>query len=122
MSTQTLDAVRQGFTWRMEKLEKEHLGHTEVQVRVYLVDDMVLVRLQGILNPAEFKLAESRDGRSLVKETHRRLFETARPLIQEIVREVCGARLVSLHTDLSTSTGERVVVMVVDTCFDANPA
>jgi uncharacterized protein YbcI len=102
----------------MTALEHEHLGHCETQVEVYLVDDMVLVRMHGILTPAELKLAESREGRSLVKETQRRLFETARPIIEAMVRDVTGARLVSLHTDLSTSTGERMIILVVDTCFD----
>jgi uncharacterized protein YbcI len=110
--------IIEGFTRRVQALERDYLGHGDTQVEVYLVDDMALVRLRGVLTPAELRLAESREGRSLVKETQRRLFETARPMIEDMVRDVTGARLVSLHTDMSTSTGERVIVLVVDTCFD----
>ena len=75
---------------------------------------MILVRLRGILTPAEQKLAESPDGQKLVKEARRQLFETSRPLIEELVQEVCDCQMVSLHTDMSTRTGERVIVLTVD--------
>jgi len=72
------------------------------------------VRLKGILTPAEQKVAETKDGQALVKETRRQLFETSRPLLEEMVSSITGLRLVSLHTDMSTRTGERVVALIVD--------
>jgi uncharacterized protein YbcI len=79
---------------------------------------MVVVRLRGVLTPAEAKLAESRDGQALVKETRRRLFEISRPLIEAMVSGILGCRVISLHTDMSTRTGERVVVLTVDANLD----
>jgi uncharacterized protein YbcI len=75
---------------------------------------MILVRLRGILTPAEQKLAESRDGMLMVKDMRRQLFETSRPFLVDMVRQITGCRLISLHTDMSTSTGERIVVLVID--------
>lgn len=106
------------FTRAMIQFEKEYLGRGPADARTYLIDDMILVRLQGILTPAEQKLAETKEGQSLVKETRRQLFETSRPLLEEMVATVTGLKLVSLHTDMSTRTGERVVVLIVDGNLD----
>lgn len=96
------------------RFEKEYLGRGPLEARTFLIDDLVLIRLRGILTPAEMKLAESREGTLLVKETRRQLFETSRPLIEDIVHRILGVDLVSLHTDMSTNTGERVIVLTVD--------
>lgn len=102
------------FTQAIIRFEKEYLGRGPVDARTFILKDMVLVRLQGILAPAEQKLAETENGRGLIKEMRRQLFETSRPLLAEIVYQITGAALVSMHTDMSSRTGERVVLFVVD--------
>lgn len=102
------------FTRAVIKFEKEYLGRGPVDARTFFIQDMVLVRLRGILTPAEARLAESREGKTLVKETRRQLFETSRPLLEAIVREIIGCNMISLHTDMSTKTGERVIVLTID--------
>lgn len=102
------------FTKAIIKFEKEYLGRGPEEARTFFIQDMILVRLQGVLTPAEAKLAESREGQTLVKETRRQLFESSRPLIEAIVGEIVGCNVVSLHTDMSTKTGERVIILTVD--------
>lgn len=106
------------FTRAMIQFEKEYLGRGPQDVKTIFLGDMIVVRLRGILTPAEMKLAESREGRELVKETRRQLFESSRPLIEAMVKDIAGCNLVSLHTDMSTKTGERVVVLTVDVNLD----
>ncbi len=106
------------FTNAMIKFEKEYLGRGPQDVKTTFLGDMILVRLRGILTPAEMKLSESREGRELVKETRRQLFESSRPLIEAMVKDITGCNLISLHTDMSTKTGERVVVLTVDVNLD----
>lgn len=106
------------FTKAIIKLEKDYLGRGPADARTFFLNDMILVRLRGILTPAEVKIAETQDGRDLVKETRRRLFESSRPLMENIVRDVVGCKLISLHTDMSTQTGERVIVLTVDVNLD----
>lgn len=106
------------FTRAMIKFEKEYLGRGPQDVRTFFINDMVVVRLRGILTPAEAKLSETREGAELVKETRRQLFESARSLIEQMVHEIVGCRMVSLHTDMSTKTGERIVVLTVDVDLD----
>lgn len=106
------------FTRAMIQLEKDYLGRGPEDVRTVFVLDMVVVRLRGILTRAEIKLCETPEGSALVKETRRRLFESARDIIAEMVTTITGAKMVSLHTDMSTRTGERVVVITVEGSLD----
>ena len=41
------------------------------------------------------------------------LFETARPVMEKMVQESTGAKVVSLHHDISTVTGEEVVLFTL---------
>ncbi len=106
------------FSKAIIQFEKEHLGRGPLDARTFFLGDMILVRLKGLMTPAEQKLATGSDGRDLVKEMRRQLFESSRPLLEEIVRTVVGAQVVSLHTDMSTKTGERMILLVVDTDLD----
>lgn len=106
------------FTREMIRIEREFLGRGPHEVRTFFVDDMIIVRLRGILTPAESILTESSEGRSLIKETRRRLFEAARPLIEQAVQEILACKVVSMHTDISTRTGERVLVLTIDSRLD----
>jgi uncharacterized protein YbcI len=118
MTRKTRGQLEADFTQAIIKFEKEYLGRGPLEARTFFIQDMVLVRLRGVLTPAEMKLAESREGQTLVKETRRQLFETSRALLDEIVRQILDCEPISLHTDMSTKTGERVVVITVDTDLD----
>jgi uncharacterized protein YbcI len=99
------------------KFEREYMGRGPEETRSYLLGDMILVRLRGVLTPAEKGLAESRDyaeGGKLVKQVRMQLLEQARPLLEALVRDITGRDPVSLHTDISTTTGERIIAWTLD--------
>jgi len=98
----------------LTKFEKEHLGRGPKEVKTFIIQDIILVRLQGILSPAEEKLAKESDGIQLVKQIRRRLIESSRKVIENIIVEKANAKVRSLHTDISTHTGERVIIFVMD--------
>lgn len=118
MKSKTRGEAEAELTQAVIKFEKEYLGRGPLDARTFFIQDMILVRLRGVITPAERKLAESREGQNLVKETRRQLFESSRPLIEEMVKQIIGCQLVSLHTDMSAKTGERVIVLTVDTNLD----
>lgn len=113
-SRATRGMVEADFTRAMIQFEKEYLGRGPLEARTLFIGDMILVRMKGLMTPAERTLAETMEGRDLVKEMRRQLFESSRSLLETIVQEVTGCSLISLHTDMSTKSGERVVVLVVD--------
>lgn len=96
------------------KLEKEYLGRGPLDVRVRFIDDLILIRIQGEMTPAEQKLCKTESGQQLVKEMRRRLFESSQLLLKTLVREIVDGELISIHSDISTKTGERVILLVVD--------
>lgn len=96
------------------KFEVEHLGRGPEKVQTYILGDMILFRLYGVLTPAERILAQEREGQELVKELRRQLNEASRPHFNRIVENVLGFEVVSLQTDMSVKTGERIIVLVVD--------
>jgi uncharacterized protein YbcI len=118
MKPKTRGETEAELTQAIIKFEKEYLGRGPLDARTFIVQDMILIRLRGVITPAERKLAESREGQNLVKETRCQLFESSRALVEEIVEKIIGCHLVSLHTDMSTRTGERVIVLTVDTNLD----
>jgi uncharacterized protein YbcI len=95
------------------KFEKEFMGRGPLETKAYIIDDLVLVRLRNVLTQAELKLAgsgESKDGRELVKRVRITLLEQGRPLLEAAVEKILGVKVKSLHTDISTITGERVIL------------
>jgi uncharacterized protein YbcI len=101
------------FTKKIVKFEKEYLGRGPLEARTYLIEDMVVVRLKGVLTPAEEKLIGTNEGRILVKDTRRQLFDTSRPIMESYTREIFGRELLGLFSDISLDTGERVIVLTL---------
>ncbi len=95
------------------QFEKDHLGRGPTETRVYIIEDMILVRMRGVLTPAESKLAQNPEGHDLIKQVRRQLLEGSRPLLEAIVQEKTGCKVVSLHTDISAKTGERIIVFTL---------
>ena len=114
MISKTRGEMEAEFTKAIIKLEKEYLGRGPLEARTFFIDDMILVRLRGVLTQAEQKLAGTPQGSTLIKETRRQLFETSRPLLENIVQEILGCQIISFHSDISTKNNERIVVLTLD--------
>ena len=96
------------------QFEIDYMGRGPKEARVYIVEDLVVVRLKGVLTPAEEQLTESIDGKDLVKKMRATLIDKARPLLYQVVGDITGAKILDLHTDISTESGERVFVFSLD--------
>ena len=95
------------------RFKRDYMGRGPQEVRSFLIGDMVLVRLRGVLTPAEQRLAQLEDphrGRDLIKQLRVELIEHGRQLLEDGVQGILGVRVLSLHTDISTRTGESVIV------------
>ncbi len=99
------------------KFEKEYMGRGPEETKTYIIDDIILIRLKRVLTPAEQQLAGTSDettGRTLIKRVRTELLEKARPLLEQIIIDLTGKRVKSLHTDISTITGERVIILTLE--------
>ena len=102
-------AVCKGVT----HFEQEYMGGGPKAIHAYLIGDLLVVRLHGVLTAAEQQLARSlpvEKGRVLLKQVRTQLFETARPLMEVMIEQITGVRTLSFHHDVSTATGEEVVL------------
>jgi uncharacterized protein YbcI len=97
----------------VSRFEQDYMGRRPQGIRAYLIGDLLVVRLQGVLTAAEQQLVKSlptEKGRDLLKQVRAHLIETARPVMEAMVQEITGVPVVSLHHDISTVTGEKVLL------------
>jgi uncharacterized protein YbcI len=100
----------------ISRFEQDYMGRGPKHVHAHLIGDLLVVRLQGVLTAAEQHLVQSlpaEKGRDLLKQVRTHLIETARPLMEAMVREMTGVKVLSLHHDVSTATGEEVVLFTL---------
>jgi len=105
-------AICDGIT----RFEQEYMGRGPKKIHAHLLGDLLLVRMQGVLTAAEQQLVMTlppEKGRELLKQVRTQLIETARPLLEAMVQEITGAKVLSLHHDISTTTGEEIVILTL---------
>ena len=119
MSKKTKGQIEAEISEAIIKFEKEYMGRGPQETKTYIINDMILVRLKGVLTPAEEQLTKSEEGASLIKKIRVQLIEGAKLLLENIVTEITTCQLKSLHSDISTKTGERVILFVLNTDLEA---
>ena len=99
---------------RVTEFYAQKLGVGPENARAYIVEDMVIVRLQGKLLPIEAQLLDSHEGVDLVKKIRERLDEAHSNELKSIIANITGYQVTSVHADNSTKTGERFVTFMLD--------
>jgi uncharacterized protein YbcI len=105
-------AICQGLS----RFEQEYMGRGPKDIHAHLIGDLLVVRLQGVLTAAEqhlVKTLQAEKGRDLLKQVRVQLMEAARPIMEAMVHEITGVKVLSLHHDISTTTGEEVVLFTL---------
>lgn len=100
----------------VSRFEQEYMGRGPKDIRAHLIGDLLVVRLQGVLTAAEQHLVKTlpvERGRDLLKQVRTQLIETARPVLEAMVEEVTGIKSLCFHHDISTATGEEVVLFTL---------
>ena len=100
----------------VSRFEQDYMGRGPKDIRAHLLGDLLVVRLQGVLTAAEQHLVKSlsaEKGRNLLKQVRTHLIETARPVMEAMVHEITGVKVLTLHHDISTITGEEVVLFTL---------
>jgi uncharacterized protein YbcI len=95
------------------QFEKDYMGRGPQETKAFIIEDMILVRLKGVLTPAEQQLAKNQEGMNLIKKIRSNLLEQGRELVKEAIEKITGIKIISLHTDISTKTGERMIIFTL---------
>src|SRR5689334_14329613 len=108
----TLGEIEAAICEGMTRFEQEYMGRGPKDIHAHLIGDLLVVRLRGVLTAAEQQLVKTlpaEKGRDLLKQVRTQLIETARPLMEAMIENVTGTKVVSLHHDISTLTGEELI-------------
>lgn len=100
----------------INRFEQEYMGRGPKETHAYLIGDLLVVRLKGVLTAAEQQLVKTLavdKGRDLLKQVRVHLIETARSVMEAMVEQITGVKVVSMHHDISTVTGEELVVFTL---------
>ena len=101
----------------LTRFEKEHMGRGPLETKTYILEDMIIVRFRGVLTRSELALAKSDKNaraRELIKLVRIELIENGRDELEDKIRSLTRRRVRSLHTDISTATGEKVIIFTLD--------
>ncbi len=114
MTRKTTGQLEAEISEAMVTFERDYMGRGPHKTRTYLLDDMVVVRLEGVLTPAEQQLAKDAGGVKLLKEVRTNLIEGAREMLRAIVEDITGRKTISLHSDISAKRGERIIIFTLE--------
>ena len=95
----------------VSRFEVEYMGRGPKQIRTLIIQDLIIIRLKGFLSQSEQKLAENGQGVELLKKVRMMLFENARPYLIDLVHDIIDVDVISTHSDVSTKTGEKIIVI-----------
>jgi len=93
--------------------EISYMGRGPKEIKTTICQDLIIIRLKGFLSQVEKKLAESSQGVELLKQVRTSLFESAREYFEMQITEVVDIGIVSLHSDVSTRTGEKIIIITL---------
>jgi len=110
MKNMTKGQLEAAISEAIIKFEVEYMGRGPEETRTYIINDMILIRLKGVLTSAEKQLAKGTEGKLLVKRMRVQLLESSREVLESLIREITGTQIISMHTDISTKTGERIII------------
>ncbi len=115
----TKGQVEASITEGITQFERNYLGRGPKEAKSFIVENLVVVKLQGILGPAERRLSHEEGGVELIKEMRRRVIESCSEDLSGLVEEETGVEVLSMHADISARTGERVFVFTLDEDLEA---
>jgi len=97
----------------LARCAQDYLGLRPRTIRATLLPSLLVVRLQGMMTVAEQQLlltSGAGNARDMIKQMRGALAEAARPILVAVVEEITSLHVLSLHHDLSTVTGEEILV------------
>ncbi|MFZ5988715.1 MAG: DUF2294 domain-containing protein, partial [Bacillota bacterium] len=101
------------------KFEKEYMGRGPKDIKTKIIQNHILIIVDGFLTPSEKKLADNKQGIELIKDMRSVLFENSRGNLIELIKQIINIDIISTHFDISTKTGEKVIVLTVNCDLEA---
>ena len=117
--SQTRGELEAAIRTAIIQFEQEFMGRGPTDVRAFIIQDIILVRLKGVLTPAERQLAKNPDGVGMVKQMREHLIGQGRKKLCTQISEITGVNSVALFTDIDAQIGERIMVFTLETDLES---
>jgi uncharacterized protein YbcI len=121
----TKGEIEVAISEEISRFEQEYMGRRPKDINVHLLNDLLVIRLRGVLVPAEQHLVKklpAGKGQELLKEVWTKLAETARPDMEAMVERVTGVKILTMHYDISTEIGDEIILFTLDRSPDVHEA
>jgi len=112
----TIGEIEAAVCRGISRFEQDYMGRAPKNIHAHLLGDLLVVRIQGVLTTAEQQLVKSLSGdrgRDLLKQVRTHLIETARPILETMVHDITGVKVLSMHHDISTTSGEKIILFTL---------
>lgn len=118
LQSRTKGQIEDELSKKITKFYFKTLGVGPRESRVYILEDMIIIRLKGKLSPLEQRLLEGSGGIELVKDIREALHEVTVKGVSKIIKTIINHKIISSHSDISTKSGEILQVYIVDINFE----
>jgi uncharacterized protein YbcI len=113
----TKEETEAAISEEISRFEQGYMGRRPKKIDIHLLGDLLLIRLRGVLVPAEqqlVKLIPAEKGQDLLKQVWTKLAETARPVMEAMIERVTGVKILTMHYDISTEIGDEIILFTLD--------
>ncbi len=110
------EEIEAAMSEEISRFQQDFMGRGPKGIQVHLLDDLLVIRLQGVLAPAEQNLVKSlpvENGQDLLKRVRSNMIETTRPVMEAMVDKVTGVKVVTMHHDICVTTGDEVILFTL---------
>ena len=121
----TKEEIEAAISEEISRFKQEHMGRRPKDINIHLLGDLLLIRLRGVLVPAEQHLVKklpAGKGQELLKQVWTNLAETTRPILEAMVEKVTGVKILTMHYDISTEIGDEIILFTLDRSPDLHEA
>ncbi len=98
----------------VSKFEIEFMGRGPKEINTIIIQDMIIIKLNGFLSKSEKNLSKNPQGVKLIKDARTALFENSREYFEGLIRDILDISIISTHSDVSTQTGQKIIILTAD--------
>jgi uncharacterized protein YbcI len=114
LTMRTKGEIEAAISEAIVRFEIDYMGRGPKETQSHIVDDLIVVRLKGMLTPAEQQLAKSPDGVELIKKMRLTIIDNAKAEFSRVITHTTGVAVRDILTDISTGSGERIFVFILE--------
>ncbi|MFW5976799.1 MAG: DUF2294 domain-containing protein [Halanaerobiales bacterium] len=106
----TLGEISDEISQAVTKFEKNIMGRGPEKINTIIFEDLIIIRLEGFFSVAEQRLARNGEVEQ-VKKLRTLLFENEVDNLIALIEDITEIGIKSIHSDVSTRTGEKVIIV-----------